>query len=836
MQRSRKRKLRRLEESRALGQGLPLASGLMVAMTGAQAQENVGVGEIIVTATKREERLQDVPLAIQAFGTETLQNLRVSDFNDYVQYLPNVSYQQLSPGFARIFMRGVSSGDNGNHSGPLPSVGVYLDEQPVTTIQGPLDIHVYDIARVETLAGPQGTLYGASSQAGTIRIITNKAELGESYSELDFEINDVKSGEPGYQFQGLTNIPIGDSAAARLVAWYRKDGGFVNNIAGTRSYPTLEADEPGSGTFTNADQVQKDFNDVETYGGRATLRLELGDNWTVTPGIMAQHQDTTGTFYYDPSVGDLKVIKYYDEGSTDDWYQAALTVEGRLSDWTLTYAGSYLDRDDETESDYSDYALAYDNLYFFDTGETTYGDYFFNDDGDLINPAEFIRGKDGYKKISQELRLTSPADNRWRFTAGLFYQKQQHDIEQRYIVNDLATSAEVTGWSDTWWLTQQEREDVDKAIFGEFTFDILDNLSVTAGARFFDSDNSLRGFFGFGYTNGWTSRTGEKSCFGFEYGRDPFPEDPIDPPPQPGGGVNGGPCINLDNKVSDSDHTEKLNLTWKVTADHMLYATYATGYRPGGVNRRNDPGYGPFEPDFLDSFEFGWKTTWADGTLRWNGAVFYQQWDNFQFSFLGANGLTNITNSQGGATIPGIETDMEWVPVDGLTVSAAMMWVDPELDGDFCETAFDDDGNTLPVADCDPAELAPDGTTLPTTPKFKGNVRARYEFGVGNGVDANVQGTLAYNGDARSALLEGDNQLLGGDQDAYTIVNLSAGLDNGEWSAEVFVDNVFDERAELYRFAQCDEGICAGNAGLGGVTYVVPSTPRMLGFRLGKKF
>ena len=153
----------------------------IIAMSGAPRRRtpgSAGIGEIIVTATKREERLQDVPVAIQAFSTEKLEELRVTKFDDYVKFLPNVSYQEAGPGFARIFMRGVSSGDNGNHSGPLPSVGMYLDEQPITTIQGPLDIHIYDIARVETLAGPQGTLYGASSQAGTIRIITNKPELG----------------------------------------------------------------------------------------------------------------------------------------------------------------------------------------------------------------------------------------------------------------------------------------------------------------------------------------------------------------------------------------------------------------------------------------------------------------------------------------------------------------------------------------------------------------------------------------------------------------------------------------------------------------------------------
>ncbi len=852
MQRSKKRKLRRLQQSTMLRRGLPMASTLIVAMSGVNAQETggAGIGEIIVTATKREERLQDVPLAIQAFSNEDLQELRISDFDDYVKFLPNVSYQELGPGFARVFMRGVSSGDNGNHSGPLPTVGMYLDEQPITTIQGPLDIHIYDIARVETLAGPQGTLYGASSEAGTIRIITNKPEVGKSSSAYNLEINSVANGDPGGIAEGYVNIPISDNMAIRLVGWYQHDAGYIDNVFGTRTYPTLQA-ETGNGTFDNASQAKDNYNTADTYGGRAALRIELNDRWTITPTIMAQSQNTKGSFAYDLATGDdFAVTHYYPESSNDNWYQAALTVEGKLSDWTLTYAGAWLDRDDNTLLDYTDYALAYDNYYF--GSATSYGDYFFNDNGDTISPAERINGVDGYTKFSQELRIASPADRRLRFVGGLFYQDQKHNIEQRYIIDDLATSLEVTGWPDTWWLTEQTREDEDKAAFGEVTFDITEKLSVTGGLRVFKSDNSLKGFLGFGYTNDWPSfhydpanptvpiATGEKSCFGFEYSDpdgpnppDPAPPNnppvPHDPPPSPKGGLHGSPCYNLDKSVSDNDETHKLNLTYRFDPDHMIYATYSTGYRPGGVNRRNEPGFGPYKPDFLDSYEIGWKTTWAGGALRWNGAVFYQNWDNFQFGFLGANGLTNVKNAPGGAEIPGVETEVEWAATDNLTLSTALMYVKPELNGDFCEDSL------VAVADCDPAQFAADGTTLPVTPKFKGNLLARYAYAFGE-YSGHFQGSLVYQGEARSALLPADEQLLGGKQDAYSIVNLSANVEKNATSVELFVDNVFDERADLYRFAECDEFYCGGSAGLGGTTYSVANQPRTVGVRFGQKF
>ena len=193
--------------------------------------------EVIVTAEKRTENLQDVPVSITALGTERLEQLNVQNFNDYVKYLPSVAYQSGGPGFAKIYMRGVASGDNANHSGPLPSVGVYLDEQPVTTIQGPLDIHIYDIERVEALAGPQGTLYGASSEAGTLRIITNKPDPSGFKAGYDLTGNAVR-GEGGYIAEGFVNIPLSANAAIRLVGWAERDGGYIDNVPGTAVFPS----------------------------------------------------------------------------------------------------------------------------------------------------------------------------------------------------------------------------------------------------------------------------------------------------------------------------------------------------------------------------------------------------------------------------------------------------------------------------------------------------------------------------------------------------------------------------------------------------------------------
>jgi iron complex outermembrane receptor protein len=280
MQRSRSRKLKKMGASgRATGisrmpvllRRAPIAAAIMVAVPrlyAADTADTGGLAEVVVTAEKRTENLQDVPLSITAIGTEKLQQLGVQNFDDYVKFLPSVAYQSFGPGFARVFMRGVSSGDNGNHSGPLPSVGVYLDEQPITTIQGSLDVHVYDIERVEALAGPQGTLYGASSEAGTVRIITNKPDAKAFKAGYDLQ-GDTVRGQGGYVAEGFVNLPLSANAAVRLVGWAEHDGGFIDNVPGNFTYPStgicLANTNPApTGCVSTPTLAKKRFNDVDT--------------------------------------------------------------------------------------------------------------------------------------------------------------------------------------------------------------------------------------------------------------------------------------------------------------------------------------------------------------------------------------------------------------------------------------------------------------------------------------------------------------------------------------------------------------------------------------------
>lgn len=772
---------------------------------GAGGQSNTtasyGQDEIIITAQKREENLQDVPIAVTAIGTEKLDQLQVSDFDDFARFVPGLSLQSAGPGFSTVYFRGVASGENANHSSSLPSVGTYLDEQPITTITGALDIHVFDIARVEALAGPQGTLYGASSQAGTVRIITNKPDTSGFYGEANVELNKVTDGDFGYIGEAFVNAPISESAAVRLVGWYKKDAGYIDNVPGSLFFPSAGI------TFDNDEFVEEDYNDVETYGGRAALKIDLDDNWTVLPQIMGQVQKSNGFFAEESGLDKREVSQFNPEFARDKWWQAALTIQGRIGNFDVTYAGAYLKRRIEAEADYVDYAYFYDAL-------AGYGAYFYDNDGNLVNPNQYIQSDDRFTKQSHELRIASPAENRLRFIGGLFYQRQTHNIEQNYIIDDIADSITVPGTASDIWLTKQMRIDRDYAVFGELSYDLTDKLTGTVGTRIYKYKNSLEGFFG--YSAGFSSRTGVAACFG---------------PPV----VDGSPCTNLDKMTSDTDFIHRFNLTYKVSDDALVYATVSRGFRPGGINRRGT--LPPYAPDIIDNYELGFKTSWLDNRLRINGAIYQLNWKDIQLSFLGANGLTEIRNA-GDARIRGFELDAFARAAPGLTFGIGAAYNDAEITKDFCLIANEQFDCTIPGADgTENALLAPSGTRLPVTARFKFNMLGRYEFALAGGT-GHLQGAMVHEGRRTSDLRLLEREALG-DAKGYTTVDLSAGLTFDRWSAELFVRNLFDVNGQVAKSIQCLETVCGdpdGVTAIGPKIYTFIIQPRTIGLKLGTKF
>jgi iron complex outermembrane recepter protein len=847
MQRSRLRKLeksggrppaRRSSTMSAVMRRAPIATAIMAALarayaadapaTAPAAAETGGLEEVVVTAQKRAENLQSVPVSITAISTEKLEQLNVQNFDDYVKYLTSVAYHTGGPGFAKIYMRGVASGDNANHSGPLPSVGVYLDEQPVTTIQGPLDIHVYDIERVEALAGPQGTLYGASSEAGTVRIITNKPDPSGFKAGYDLTGKTVR-GEGGYVAEGFVNIPLSSTAAVRLVGWAERDGGYIDNLKATIDYPSdgclsnfspAPACPGGKRSEVSPVLAKQRFNPTETYGGRGALKLALNDNWTVMPTFMGQSTRAEGTNFVDPSIpGDLSVQRFYPDGISDQWWQAALTVQGHVSNFDVTYAGGYMVRHDHTPADYSDYSLLYDRY-------STYIAYAESVVGHEFNPSQHIDGTDKYRKMSHELRITTPKDQPLRFIGGLFYERQAHYILQNYLVDELPTFNSVTGWPQSWWLTNQIRVDRDWAVFGELSFDFTPKLTGTVGYRFFKYRNSLDGFFGFGKNNPIGSNTGENATVA---NRGVACVQP---------GILGNPCTDLSNSVQKNGSIPKFNLTYKFTDDVMVYGTYSKGFRPGGLNRRLQPPplppLGTYTPDYLTNYEIGYKTSWLDNHVRFNGAFFWEDWKNFQYGFLGPNSFTIVRNA-GSARIKGAEQQIEWAPVQGLNVSLAATELDAKLTKDFC-LDVDANGNPLPLTGpnaCIAPDSIPSGTQLPIVPKFKGDATVRYSFPLA-GFDAHVQAAYAYQSSTNSRLAPFENQLIGS-LAAYGLLDLTAGIGWNSFTVEVFADNALDKRAETDRFAECTIQL-AGLSVCGHKPMAVITTPRTIGIRFAQRF
>jgi iron complex outermembrane recepter protein len=778
--------------------------------------------ELIVTAQKRSENLQNVPMSLQVLSTKKLDQLNVTDFNDIVALLPSVSIQATSPGSNNVYFRGVASGGDGNHSGPLPSVGTYLDEQPITTIGGALDINIYDIARIEALAGPQGSLYGASSQAGTIRIITNKPDHSGLYGRYTAEVNAVEEGSTGAKIEGVVNVPITDKIAARFVGYGRRDAGYIDNVAGSRSFL-------GGISVDNKRFIEDDYNSVDVVGGRAALKIDLDDNWTATASLVGQDQRSRGRFAYDPSVGDLKVQGFFPESRRDKFAQAALTLQGKIANLDVTYAGAYLDRKTESQSDYTDYAEAYDNLYASVGGVAGYF-YFTDASGQTLDSRQKIIGKNRFLKTSHELRIASPSSDRLRFIAGAFYQRQMHKISEDYQVPGLAAAVSVNNRPGTLWLTRQNRDDRDTALFGELSFDITPKLTTTLGGRLYDYDNSLIGYFGFGrnltgtpFNAAGSSRTGVAGCFTTtgQTLRD-NPNGKLLP-----ASVNDTFCTNLADVVGgklvpkrtkDKGSTYKFNLTYRPYDGLLVYGTVSNGFRPGGINRRAT--VKPYEADILTNYELGYKTTLLDGLLRINGAFYHQQWDNFQYAYLGENSFTVINNGPD-AEINGLEVEANYNPIPALSLSASAAYNEAKTKTNLC--AKEDPSFTC--TNSGNSVLSPKGIRLPITPKYKLAANGRYSLG-GEG-SPYIQALATYQSKSRADLRAAKADVYG-DLKGFALLDLAFGRSFGLYTIEAFAKNLLDERAQLSKSQQC--GACDQR------TYTVTVPPRTLGVRLGSKF
>ena len=695
------------------------------------AQDDMMIEEVIVSAQKKSENLQNVPISVTTLSADELDSLNIKDFADYVLQLPAASAVQRRPGQGQIFMRGISDGGNVNQSLQGPAVAIYLDESPVTMIGDNLDVHVYDIERVESLTGPQGTLYGAASQAGNLKIITKKPS-SEFDSGFNLSAESTRGGDGSTMVEGFVNIPLSQNAALRFVGFNDRDGGFIDSVNDSITYPVSGI------TRSNEVFVEDNFNDAVKDGYRAALRVDLNENWKLDVNYMGQETSTNGVWDHNPDeLGEYNVSRFYDDKTHDEWTRFSATVTGDLGFADLTFTTSSLERDFEVLSDYSHYSIdGYVEGYY-----TCYEYYF----GPCVDPSIQFENDTHQEYDTTEIRLSSKEGEKFNWIIGAFQTENVTEYDSQWHVPAINPDAAVPGSKDLYYQTDQVRAEDESAVFGEIYYQINDKMELTLGHRKFDNETTLKGFVG---TIWWPNSL---------YGSTTRPD-------------------NVNSKYDGSDSISKINLSYQVDNNSMLYITRSEGYRPGGANRTTQLG-ATYDADFLTSTEFGFKSISMDGRLRLNGAMYQMDWDDIQLGWFDSSiSLLGLVDNIGKANSNGFEIDAKYILSDTVTVAVGYANNEAVLKEDYVLRGVVE---------------AKDGQDLPFTPDTKYNVTVN----VDTGDTSSLQFNYVYVDEMWNDLFYDDREM----QDSYGIANLSFTTQVGENSTmQIYMDNIFDEVAQLY--------------------------------------
>ena len=695
------------------------------------AQDDMMIEEVIVSAQKKSENLQNVPISVTTLSADELDSLNIKDFADYVLQLPAASAVQRRPGQGQIFMRGISDGGNVNQSLQGPAVAIYLDESPVTMIGDNLDVHVYDIERVESLTGPQGTLYGAASQAGNLKIITKKPS-SEFDSGFNLSAESTRGGDGSTMVEGFVNIPLSQNAALRFVGFNDRDGGFIDSVNDSITYPVSGI------TRSNEVFVEDNFNDAVKDGYRAALRVDLSENWKLDVNYMGQETSTNGVWDHNPDeLGEYNVSRFYDDKTHDEWTRFSATVTGDLGFADLTFTTSSLERDFEVLSDYSHYSIdGYVEGYY-----TCYEYYF----GPCVDPSIQFENDTHQEYDTTEIRLSSKEGEKFNWIIGAFQTENVTEYDSQWHVPAINPAAAVPGSKDLYYQTDQVRAEDESAVFGEIYYQINDKMELTLGHRKFDNETTLKGFVG---TVWWPN---------YILGSSTRPD-------------------NVNSKYDGSDSISKINLSYQVDNNSMLYITRSEGYRPGGANRTTQLG-ATYDADFLTSTEFGFKSISMDGRLRVNGAMYQMDWDDIQLGWFDSSiSLLGLVDNIGKANSNGFEVDAKYILSDTVTVAVGYANNEAVLKEDYVLRG---------------AVEAKNGQDLPFTPDTKYNVT----INVDTGDTSSLQFNYVFVDEMWNDLFYDDREM----QDSYGIANLSFTTQVGENSTmQIYMDNIFDEVAQLY--------------------------------------
>lgn len=773
------------------------------------AEESSGIADIVVTATRRSEKLQDVPVAVRALGSEQLQQRGITNFSDLLRELPQVQSGGRGPGQNSISIRGLNLAQIGLQgsavAGVSPTVAIYLDDATVAVQGRNLDVYVTDLERVEVLEGPQGTLFGASAEGGAIRYITNKPNLGKMQAGVSLNGATTHKGAPSFSANGYLNIPIiKDKLAFRATVFVDRQGGFIDNIPATYQQPLAGINSDGSVAFclpgapvslcgnaanaakpqavrpiiSNAAFAKNDFNSAMYAGGRASLRWEAAPDWTVNVQNMYQTLDVEGVFQYDPTLGDLNVTRFSPDKNEDTFNQAQWSVEGKLAGLDLIYTGSYLTRKVNQKFDYTRYAEVGPFAPYYICSYPGYAT--------CATPRMTYLDNSKNTRFSQEFRIATPANKRIRLQAGVYYDRSNLTVDNVFFYEGAAIQGfkgQRPGGGDVIrdyvrpdggvFFNDALRGESQFAMFGEASFDITSKLTLTAGLRYYNQEISLKGSVNCG------TRVANL----------------------PNGNVcgRGNYAVGLAGRSPSREKgtTPKVTLSYKPDQDLLFYVTYSEGFRPGGFNRRGGSGNGftvPFTyaSDSVKNYELGWKTEFANRKLRWNGAIFYIDWNNIPVSIY-APQISNSTFVLNGpsARVKGLTTDMAWRATSEFTVTGNFAYLDTSLhDYGATPAAF------RPAPGDGPRALTfkPLGSPLSLAPKFQGGLRFRYEHETSSGNKFFGQLGGQFVGSSRTSTIKSVDFRL----PSYAQFDASVGIKRENWNMELYALNLTDRRATTY--------------------------------------
>jgi len=729
--------------------------------------------EVVVTSQKRTETLLEIPMSVTVLSGETMEQQRVEDFLDFVAMVPGLSVVTGTPGQTRITLRGI------NTQGVASTVGVYVDEVPFGSSTGLAnggvlagEFDTFDVARIEVLRGPQGTLYGASSLAGVFRYIMNEPSTAGVEARLLGSVETVADGDLGYSVKGMVNLPVSDQWAVRASGFYRFDDGFIDSI-GNNPIPSLTT--PGV-NVVDGTLVEEGLNTVDTYGGRFAALFRPSDGFSLTLAAQIQQIESgapneidADPTSFEPLYGGL-VQSRYQANTVDTQYQIySATVDWDLGPASLVSVTSFGTFEQELRTDAAYNQGLTPGISLAPLVTLLFGD-------DVTNPLSAVLPQTtSTDKFTQELRLVSADNDSFEWLVGGFYTDEDSSIAQQIIALTANTENPAPGipvLADL--LLPSTYEEV--ALFADATWHLTPRFDLSFGGR-----------------GSWNDQTATQTGEGPLIGSVSYPE-----------------ASSSENPV-----TYSFSPRYELAKNSSIYGRIASGFRPGGPNVL-PPGVPEdtpltYDSDSLTSYELGWKATGADGRFALDLAAYYLDWQDIQLLAV-VNGF-GINANGGTAVSRGGEFAFSFIPTAGLTLS---------LNGAYTDAYLTEDTN-------DPTLAGLDGDPLPYVPDWTFGLLADYEWTVGGEWTMYLGGILAYTGervfdyDIRTD--DGSPQML----DSYYTVDLRAAAYVGRWSFELYGKNLTDEMG----FTSVDASGLALPNGAYGLGII---RPRTIGMAVGLRF